>query len=65
MPVIVSSVTKPGLAETARAADGARVFQLYVRGDDSWIDDIVHQAVDAGYVDRRRRRCGKGRRHHG
>jgi glycolate oxidase len=49
VPVIVSSVTKPGLAETARAADGARVFQLYVRGDDAWIDDIVHQAVDAGY----------------
>jgi isopentenyl diphosphate isomerase/L-lactate dehydrogenase-like FMN-dependent dehydrogenase len=49
VPVIVSSVTKPGLAETARAADGPRVFQLYVRGDDSWIDDIVHQAVDAGY----------------
>jgi glycolate oxidase len=51
VPVIVSSVTKPGLAETARAAgNGARVFQLYVRGDDAWIDDIVHQAVDAGYA---------------
>jgi glycolate oxidase len=50
VPIIVSSVTKPGLAETARAAaDGGRVFQLYVRGDDAWIDDIVHQAVDAGY----------------
>jgi glycolate oxidase len=50
VPVIVSSVTKPGLAESARAADGPKVFQLYVRGDDSWIDDIVHQAVDAGYA---------------
>jgi glycolate oxidase len=49
VPIIVSSVTKPGLAETARAADGGRVYQLYVRGDDAWIDDIVHQAVDAGY----------------
>jgi isopentenyl diphosphate isomerase/L-lactate dehydrogenase-like FMN-dependent dehydrogenase len=49
VPVIVSSVTKPGLEETARAADGARIFQLYVRGDDAWIDDIVRRAVDAGY----------------
>ncbi len=51
VPLIVSSVTKPGLAETARASgDGGRVFQLYVRGDDAWIDDIVHQAADSGYA---------------
>jgi isopentenyl diphosphate isomerase/L-lactate dehydrogenase-like FMN-dependent dehydrogenase len=50
VPVIVSSVTKPGLAESARAADGAKLFQLYVRGDDAWVDDIVHQAADAGYA---------------
>jgi glycolate oxidase len=49
IPVIVSSVTKPGLAESARAADGPKAFQLYVRGDNAWVDDIVHQAVDAGY----------------
>ena len=50
VPVIVSSVTKPGLKETSQAAAGGRVFQLYVRGNDAWIDDIVHQAVDAGYA---------------
>ena len=48
-PIIVSSVTKPGLAESARSADGPKVFQLYVRGDNAWVDDVVHQAVDAGY----------------
>ena len=50
VPIMVSSVTKPGLEETARAAgEGRRIFQLYVRGDGAWVDDHVHRAVDAGY----------------
>ncbi len=50
VPIMVSSVTKPGLEETARAAgQGRRIFQLYVRGDGPWVDDRVHRAVDAGY----------------
>lgn len=49
VPIIVSSVTKPGLEEAARAAPGPKVFQLYVRGDDTWIDDVIRRAVDAGY----------------
>ena len=49
VPIIVSSVTKPGLEESAAATPGSKVFQLYVRGDDAWIDDIVHRAVGAGY----------------
>ena len=48
-PVIVSSVTKPELEETARAADGPRIFQLYVRGDHGFIDGYVKRAIDAGY----------------
>ena len=31
------------------SGSGPRVFQLYVRGDRGWCDDIVHQAMDAGY----------------
>jgi isopentenyl diphosphate isomerase/L-lactate dehydrogenase-like FMN-dependent dehydrogenase len=46
---MVSSVTEPGLEATARAAPGYRIFQLYVRGDDAWIDDVVARAVAAGY----------------
>lgn len=50
VPLMVSSVTQPGLEATAKASGGGRrIFQLYVRGDDSFIDDHVHRAVDAGY----------------
>ncbi len=49
VPILVSSVTQPGLEETAKAAPGMRIFQLYVRGDDAWVDDIARRAIDAGY----------------
>ena len=49
VPIIVSSVTKPGLEESAAATPGPKVFQLYVRGDDDWVDDVVRRAVAAGY----------------
>ena len=50
VPLFVSSVTAPGLEATARAADGPKVFQLYVRGGDDFVDDHVRRAVDAGYM---------------
>jgi isopentenyl diphosphate isomerase/L-lactate dehydrogenase-like FMN-dependent dehydrogenase len=49
VPVVASSVTQPGLEEIARAGTGPKVFQLYVRGEDDFIDDHVRRAVDAGY----------------
>ncbi len=49
VPIMVSSVTQPGLEEAAAAAPGPKIFQLYVRGDDAWIDAVVERAVDAGY----------------
>ena len=49
VPIIVSSVTHPGLEETARATTGPKVFQLYVRGDTAWVDDVVRRAADAGF----------------
>ena len=50
VPIIVSSVTKPGLEDSAKAAgDGPKVFQLYVRGDRAWVDAMVHRAAAAGY----------------
>jgi isopentenyl diphosphate isomerase/L-lactate dehydrogenase-like FMN-dependent dehydrogenase len=49
VPIIVSSVTKPGLEESASAAAGPKVFQLYVRGDDAWVDDVAERAIAAGY----------------
>lgn len=49
VPIIVSSVTKPGLEESAAAAAGPKIYQLYVRGDDAWVDDVAVRAVDSGY----------------
>jgi glycolate oxidase len=49
VPQMLSSVCQPGLEETARAAGNVRVFQLYVRGDDAWVDDYVRRAKDNGY----------------
>ncbi|MCH8062654.1 MAG: alpha-hydroxy-acid oxidizing protein [Chloroflexi bacterium] len=47
---VVSSVTEPSLEEIAAAGDNSKVFQLYVRGDFSTIEDIVGRAMDAGYM---------------
>lgn len=48
--MMLSSVSKPGLEAVAEAApDACRVFQLYVRGDDDWVDDIAIRAIAAGY----------------
>ena len=49
VPQMLSSVCSPGLEATAAAADTLRIFQLYVRGDDAWVDDWVRRAVDNGY----------------
>ena len=48
---MLSSVCQPGLEKVAEAApDGARIFQLYVRGDEAWVDDHVARAIANGYV---------------
>jgi len=50
VPIMVSSVSMPGLEPMAQAAaSGIKVFQLYVRGDAAWIDETVKRTVDAGY----------------
>jgi isopentenyl diphosphate isomerase/L-lactate dehydrogenase-like FMN-dependent dehydrogenase len=49
IPQMVSSVCQPGLEATAAAAKALQVFQLYVRGDDAWVDDFVRRAKDNGY----------------
>jgi isopentenyl diphosphate isomerase/L-lactate dehydrogenase-like FMN-dependent dehydrogenase len=47
---MVSSVCEPGLEKVAEAApEATRIFQLYVRGDDSWVDDHVTRAIACGY----------------
>jgi isopentenyl diphosphate isomerase/L-lactate dehydrogenase-like FMN-dependent dehydrogenase len=48
---ILSSVCQPGLEQVAAAAPHAlRIFQLYVRGDDGFVDDYVARAIAQGYA---------------
>ncbi len=49
IPQMLSSVCQPGLEATAAAADTVRAFQLYVRGDEAWIDDWVRRAKANGF----------------
>lgn len=48
---MVSSVTEPGLEAVAAAApDAVRIYQLYVRGDDAFVEDRVNRAIAANYA---------------
>jgi len=49
VPLMLSSVCQPGLEATAAAADALRVFQLYVRGDDAFVDDFARRARAHGF----------------
>ena len=47
---MLSSVSEPGLEKTAEAApDALRMYQLYVRGGDAFVEDVVSRAVASGY----------------
>src|SRR5262249_37740670 len=50
-PPMLSSVRAPGL-EAVGEAGGAnfRIFQLYVRGDDTFVDDYAKRAIANGYT---------------
>jgi isopentenyl diphosphate isomerase/L-lactate dehydrogenase-like FMN-dependent dehydrogenase len=48
---MLSSVSEPGLEKVADAApDALRIFQLYVRGDDAFVEDHVNRAIGKGYA---------------
>ena len=45
----VSTAAKPGLEEAAQAVNKPLIFQLYVRADRKWVEDILDRAKAAGY----------------
>ena len=45
-----SYASEPGLEATAAAAPGPKLYQLYVRGDEGWVDEHARRAMAAGYV---------------
>ncbi|MBR0700563.1 alpha-hydroxy-acid oxidizing protein [Bradyrhizobium diazoefficiens] len=48
---MLSSVSEPGLEKTAEMAPNAlRLYQLYVRGDDSFVADVVSRSEKNGYA---------------
>jgi len=48
---MLSSVSEPGLEKVAEAApDALRLYQLYVRGDDAFVEDCANRAVANGYT---------------
>jgi isopentenyl diphosphate isomerase/L-lactate dehydrogenase-like FMN-dependent dehydrogenase len=48
---MLSSVSEPGLEKTAEAApDALRMYQLYVRGGDAFVEDCAARAVANGYT---------------
>src|SRR6201991_3233776 len=48
---MMSSVSEPGLENVAEAAPSAlRIFQLYVRGGDAFVEDCVSRAIACGYT---------------
>src|SRR5438270_6863680 len=48
---MLSSVSEPGLEATASAApDALRIYQLYVRGDDAFVENAVSRAIASGYA---------------
>jgi isopentenyl diphosphate isomerase/L-lactate dehydrogenase-like FMN-dependent dehydrogenase len=49
MPVI-STATEPGPETIAAATPGPKIFQLYVRGDDDWVAELLGRVATAGYV---------------
>jgi isopentenyl diphosphate isomerase/L-lactate dehydrogenase-like FMN-dependent dehydrogenase len=48
---MLSSVSEPGLEKVAEAApDALRIFQLYVRGGDAFVEDCIGRAISSGYT---------------
>ena len=47
---MISSTCKPGLEEVAKSVNYPKLFQLYVRGDQNWVDDQIKSAIDCKYA---------------
>jgi len=45
----ISTAAKPGLEAAAEAVSEPLIFQLYVRADRKWVEDILDRAKAAGY----------------
>ncbi|MEX2455504.1 MAG: alpha-hydroxy acid oxidase [Rhodospirillaceae bacterium] len=46
----VSTVTEPSLEEISKATGSPQIFQIYIRGDEAWVDALIDRARNAGYA---------------
>ena len=47
---ILSSACLPDFEAVAREVPGPRIYQLYLVGDEAWMDDIIERSIAAGYT---------------
>ena len=47
--MILSSACLPGFEEVAPVGECSKIFQLYLVGDQAWMDDIIERTIAAGY----------------
>lgn len=47
---ILSSSCSPDYEAVAQGVPGSRIYQLYLTGDQDWMDDHIRRAMDAGYT---------------
>ena len=47
---MTSSVCEPSIEEIATASEAMKIYQLYARGDDTWLDGIIERVIQSGYA---------------
>lgn len=47
---VLSSSCIPDFEQVAKDIPGPKIYQLYLMGDQDWMDDIIERAIAAGYV---------------
>ena len=47
---MTSSTCLPGFEEVAKSIDYPKLFQLYIRGNNEWVDDNIKKAMDCNYT---------------
>ena len=47
---MLSSTWSGGVDIIGKSVDYPKVYQLYIRGDDNWVDDQISKAIDNGFI---------------
>jgi len=48
--MILSSIGEHAFEEIARIGSGPKIYQLYLYGDQGWMDDLIGRTIEAGYA---------------